>query len=425
MEIKCESNTPRWALPLLQPARYKAAHGGRGSGKSHFFADMLVEDCLADKDLRAVCIREIQKSIKFSSKQLIEDKINALGLSDYFEIQRDLIKRRGGNGLILFQGMQDHTADSIKSLEGFKRAWIEEAQNISAKSLRLLRPTMRADGAEIWATWNPSDKHDPIDDFLRGEFAPKNAVVVEVNINQNPFAPQTLLDEFRDDQERAAMLQAAGDENAYAMFEHVWYGAYLEFSDALVFAGHYIIDEFEPQPDWVDVYYGADWGFAKDPTTLNKLWIHDNILYVEYEAHQVGCEIDHLPALFDKIPDIRTHIIRADNARPETISYLKRQNFRIEAAQKWAGSVEDGVTFLKKFKKIVIHPRCKETTKEFRLYSYKVNKAGDVLPEILDMNNHHIDGIRYALQPIIKGQVAAAGATAPAANQAKRQRVRA
>lgn len=390
----------------------KALGGGEGSGKSHFFAEALVEDCFADKELRAVCIREVQRSIKFSSKQLIEDKINALGLSDYFDCQRDLIKRIGGDGVILFQGMQDHTADSIKSLEGFRRAWIEEANRLSDKSLRLLRPTMRTDGAEIWASWNPESKHDPIDDFLRGEFTPDNSIVVEVNIDNNPFAGKTLLDEYKADRQRAIQMQEAGDANAWALFEHVWRGGYLEFSDSIVFSGHYVVEEFEPQPDWVDVYYGADWGFAKDPTTLNKIWVHDDVLYIEHEVNQVGCEIDHLPKLFDGVPGVREHKIRADSARPETISYLKRQGFKIEAAEKGAGSIEDGITYLKKFKKIVIHPRCTETAREFRLYSYKVNRAGDVLPVILDMYNHHIDAIRYALQPLIKGRSPKKPATA-------------
>ena len=394
--------TPRWAKPLINPSRYKGVYGGRGSGKSHFLAEMLVEESILNPDLRSVCIREVQKSIRFSSKQLIEDKIHALKLSKHFDIQRDLIKRIGGNGVILFQGMQDHTADSIKSLEGFHRAWIEEAQNLSAKSLRLLRPTIRGNDSEIWASWNPANKYDPIDDFLRGEFAPDNAIVVEVNIAQNPFAPQTLIDEYKNDKARAIKMQAAGDANAWALFEHVWHGAYLEYSEAIVFSGHYVVDEFEPSADWVNVYYGADWGFAKDPTTLNRLWVHNNVLYVEYEAHQIGCEIDHLPQLFDAVPQARKHKIRADSARPETISYMRRQGFNIEPAKKWAGSVEDGVTFLKGFKKIVIHPRCKETANEFRLYSYRVNKAGDILPELLDANNHHIDGIRYALQPLIQ-----------------------
>jgi phage terminase large subunit len=132
-------------LPLLEPARYKGAHGGRGSGKSHFFAEMLVDDHYRLPGLALVCIREVQKSLKDSAKRLIEDKIEALGLGHAFDVQIDQIKSRG-DGVILFQGMQDHTAETIKSLEGFNRAWIEEAQTLSERSLTLFaRPSAPKD----------------------------------------------------------------------------------------------------------------------------------------------------------------------------------------------------------------------------------------------------------------------------------------
>ena len=135
--------TPAWAEPLLAPARYKGAHGGRGSGKSHFFAELLVEEHVSNQSQRSVCIREVQKSIKMSAKLLIENKIEQLGVGEYFEVQDSIIKSRKGGGMMIFQGMQNHTADSIKSLEGFDRAWIEEAQSVSHRSLELIRPTIR------------------------------------------------------------------------------------------------------------------------------------------------------------------------------------------------------------------------------------------------------------------------------------------
>lgn len=140
--------TPRWSVPLLRPNRIKGAKGGRSSGKSHTFAEMLVEEHIHDKDLQSVCIREIQKSLKFSAKKLIESKIREFGVSHLFEITLTEIRRVDGQGLIIFQGMQDHTADSIKSLEGFDRAWVEEAQSISKRSLELLEPTIRKDGRD-------------------------------------------------------------------------------------------------------------------------------------------------------------------------------------------------------------------------------------------------------------------------------------
>src|SRR5437868_2650924 len=140
--------------PLLKPARYKAAFGGRGSGKSHFFGELLVETCQAERGTLAVCIREAQKTLAQSSKRLIESKIAGLGLGHRFRIFNDKIETPG-DGVIIFRGMQDHTSESIKSLEGFGIAWVDEAQNLSARSLALLRPTIRTDASELWASWNP------------------------------------------------------------------------------------------------------------------------------------------------------------------------------------------------------------------------------------------------------------------------------
>ena len=184
---------PEVFAPLLPAARYKGAFGGRGSGKSHFFAELLVEECLAEPGMLAVCIREVQKTLAQSSKRLIEDKIAALKVGGRFRIFSDRIETPGG-GLIIFIGMQDHNADSIKSLEGFKRAWIEEAQNLSHRSMALLRPTIRTEGSEIWASWNARRKSDAIDEFLRAKHPP-GAVVVKANWRDNPFFPAVLEEE--------------------------------------------------------------------------------------------------------------------------------------------------------------------------------------------------------------------------------------
>ena len=273
-----EIKTPRWAVPLLQPARYKAAYGGRASGKSHVFAENLVEAMVMDHDLRAVCIREVQKSLKFSAKQLIEDKIETLGVAHMFDVQSTEIKRKGGSGICIFQGMADHTADSIKSLEGFRVAWVEEAQSLSDRSLRLLRPTMRAPGAEIWASWNPDQPDDAIDAFFRGATPPKDAIVVQANWSDNPWLPDEMRAEIEHDR--------SGDPETFA---HVWQGAYNTRSDAQIFAGRYRIEEFEPGADWDGPYYGADWGFANDPTVLVKCWVlPDGRVAVEKESGKVG-----------------------------------------------------------------------------------------------------------------------------------------
>jgi phage terminase large subunit len=210
--------------PLLAPARYKGAHGGRGSGKSHFFAEMLVDDHYRNPGLRSVCIREVQKSLKDSAKRLIEDKIQALGLGRAFNVQSDLIKTPG-DGVILFQGMQDHTAETIKSLEAFDRAWVEEAQTLSERSLTLLRPTIRAEGSEIWASWNPRRKTDAIDNFMR-TLKPSGSVVVQANWKDNPWFPKVLADE------RAIDLEKYPER-----CEHIWDGGYATAFEGAYFAG--------------------------------------------------------------------------------------------------------------------------------------------------------------------------------------------
>ncbi|ABQ13343.1 PBSX family phage terminase large subunit [Dichelobacter nodosus] len=397
--------TPRWALPLLKPARYKGAYGGRGGGKSHFFAERIVEEHIINPNRKTVCIREIQKSLRHSVKALVESKIEALGVSSAFDIQRDLILNRGGNGLMIFQGMQDHTADSIKSLEDFDCAWIEEAQSISKRSLSLLRPTIRKQNSEIWASWNPQLKTDPIDQFLRVD-CPENSITVAVNLRDNPFASEEIWREYRDDRERAKRKAAAGDKNAWGEFEHIWHGAYRSHSAAQVLAGCYRVADFAIEPHW-SIYHGVDWGFASDPTVLVRCYLDEaaRVLYIAEEAYGEHVETVDVPQLLSTITNSAQYVIRADDARPELISHCRNHGFPLmRAAGKWQGSIEDGVSFLRGLDDIVIAPRCAHTLEEAQLWSYKTDRlTGDPLPELDDAHDHCWDAIRYALSDVIRG----------------------
>ena len=214
---------PRALKPLLQPARYLGAHGGRGSAKSHFFAEKAVLRNFS-QPAKGVCIREVQESIKDSVKALIESKIQKFELGSFFDITRDEI--RGANGsLMIFRGMQSYNAENIKSLEGFDWAWVEEAQSLSDVSLRMLRPTIRKDFSELWFSWNPRHDSDAVDKLLRGPNKPMSSVVVEVNWKDNPWFPDVLRNEMEGD-------YAADPE----MAEHVWGGGYEIVSEGSYYA---------------------------------------------------------------------------------------------------------------------------------------------------------------------------------------------
>ena len=427
--VELDLQVARWARPLLEPARYKGAKGGRSRGGSHFFAERAVLAMLFDPDLGFVCIREVQRSLKFSAKKLVEAKIRQLGLIEHFEILTTEIRRRGGSGIMIFEGMQDHTADSLKSLEGFGRAWVEEAQSLSQRSLNLLLPTIRLPQSEIWFSWNPYQQDDPVEQLfiglakadyptVSGRAQGPDFCVVHATYLDNPFEAENA------ESIKEANRMRALDADAY---EHIWLGGYDIKSDAKVLAGKYVVEEFDvpyhtdrrPEsadvvtPIWDGPYHGADHGFAMDPRTLVRCFIGPHpvwgqrCLYIERESYQVKLTIDRTARRWaDDVPGFDRYVVRADSAEPGTNDYLRRHGVpRIEGVKKWQGSVEDGIAHLRSYDKIIIHPRCPHTAEECRLYSYKVDKqTGDVLPDIEDKHNHMIDPIRYALAPLIKPQ---------------------
>jgi len=385
--------------PLIRRTRYKGAHGGRGSGKSHFFAELLIIYCLNIPGIRAVCLREVQQSLKQSSKLLIEDKIQQFGVGHLFRVLEDRIETPGG-GIIIFQGMQNHTAESIKSLEGYDVAWFDEAHRASQFSLGLLRPTLRKENSELWFSWNPFGRTDPVDELLRGVDRPPDAIVVEANYSDNPVFPDVLREEMEYDKRR--------DPDRYA---HVWMGKYQQESEARVFK-NWRVAEFET-PDDTRFYFGADWGFSVDPSVLVRCWIKGRNLYVDHEAWKIGCDYDHTPALFagddprwknpmgfPGIPGAKKWPIVADSANPQAISYMQRMGFAMTPAVKGTGSVEEGVEFLKSHD-IVVHPRCVHVVDELSTYSWMKDKRTEqILPKLSDKKNHTIDSLRYAVEPL-------------------------
>ncbi len=375
---------------LFRPSRYKVLYGGRGGAKSWGVARALLIKA-AEKRLRVLCAREFQNSIQDSVHKLLSEQAETLGLVPFYDVLQATIRGRNGSEF-LFAGLRNNIA-SIKSKEGIDILWVEEAQTVSKASWDTAIPTIRKDDSEIWATYNPDLDDDPTHVMFVINEPPPGAVVVKVGWEDNPWFPDVLRREmehaYKTDPEAAA---------------HVWGGATRRNSVAQVLRGRYVIESFEPGKDWSGPHYGADWGFATDPTTLIRCWVNGRVLYIEHEAYAVGCDLDDTPALFDTVPEAKKHTIRADNSRPETISHMRRHDYtRIIPAHKGPGSVEDGVEHLRSYERIVIHPRCKHAAEEARLWSYKVDRlTGDVLPKLDDKHDHCWDAVRYALEPIIR-----------------------
>ncbi|HGE8501466.1 PBSX family phage terminase large subunit [Serratia ureilytica] len=389
--------------------RYRCSHGGRGSAKTRTFAMMTaVKAYQAMMNGEAgviLCAREFMNSLEESSMQEVKQAILSVPwLAANFDIGEKYIRTIDKSVNYVFCGLR-HNLDSIKSKARILLCWVDEAESVSEIAWQKLSPTVREEGSEIWVTWNPERDGSATDKRFRKE-AGDDCITVEMNYTDNPWFPDVLEGERLNDERRL-------DPATYAW---VWEGAYLENSDKQVLAGKYRIAEFSDNL-WKEaerLFFGADFGFAKDPNTLVRSFILHNRLYIEYEAYGQHTELDHMPELYDTIPGVRDWPIKADSARPETISYLKRQGFNITAAEKWQGSVEDGIAHLRGFDEIIIHPRCKNVAREARLWSYKTDRiTGEVLPKLADGNEHCWDGIRYSLDGHIKRKSQAVGMLIP------------
>ena len=370
-----------------QGKRYKVLYGGRGGQKSWAVADYLVARACQEK-LRILCTREMQNSIKDSVHRLLNDRIHALGLDKYFIIQVDSIKSTTGSEFI-FKGLRMNI-NEIKSTEGIDICWVEEATKVSENSWKVLIPTIRKESSEIIITFNPELESDPVyQRFIL--HTPPDCATEEVSYADNDYFPDVL----RREMEWCRKV----DSDAY---EHIWGGKLKGYSDALIFKNKFFVEEFEI-PDGVQFYYGADFGFSVDAMWMGRCFIKDGCLYISDEVYGVGIEIDDMPNYWGKVPDSKKWTIRADSSRPDTISYLNRQGFNVVGAEKGPGSVEDGISFLRGFEKIIIHPRCLGAKNNFENYRWKQNKiTQEILPIPVDKHNHCPDAIRYALEPYIK-----------------------
>lgn len=347
--------------------------------------------------LRILCAREFQASIKESFHAELKAAIaTEPWLEAHYDVGVDYLKGRNGTEF-LFRGLR-HNTQSIKSLAKIDVTIVEEAEDVPDASWLALEATvLRQPRAEIWPIWNPRLDGSPVDMRMR-KATPCNAIVVEMNWSDNPFFPVGMDTLRRREMERL-------DPNTYA---HIWQGAYLTNSDSQVFGGKWRIAEFDPA-GFEGPYQGGDFGYSQDPTAAVRAYIQGDTLYVSHECFGRSMELDSIAStVAGAIPGYGSHASRWDSASPGSISLIRRNGLSLAVgADKWPGSIEDGIRFLRSFREIVLHPRCRELAKEFRLYSYKVDRnTGDILSSVIDAHNHGIDALRYAIAPLIKRSTA-------------------
>jgi phage terminase large subunit len=382
-------------------------YGGRAGAKSWCVAQGLVLSSIREP-LRVLCTREIQDSIASSVHSLLQNTIHNMQCSSLFKITENKISNLYGSEF-WFAGMRDAAKTrQLKSFEGADICWVEEADNVSRESWSILLPTIRKNNSKIIITLNPNDADGATyRDFIVHQ--KEDSLVVKINYDEN----EMLSDSIKKQIEYDKKFMPPDD------FAHVWQGEPRLNSDSQIFKNKWEVQEFETRPQQSiqqgRYFYGVDWGFAQDPTTMIRCYIFDGFLYIDYEVGATGCDLDDTPTLFDKIPESRKWKIYADSARPESISYISKKGFNIHGVRKARaqrestsskGYVEDGIEYLKSFKKIIVHPRCKGTINEFMKYSYKIDRnTGEILPMIDDAYNHYIDAIRYSLSDYIHSNI--------------------
>ena len=390
--------------------RFRVLKGGRGSGKSHGFAEELIERMAARKT-RVLCCREIQKSIRDSVKALLVKKIKELYYEADFDVLDTEIRHKRTGSLATFVGLRTNI-ESVKSTEDVDIAYVSEARTVSQTSWEVLTPTIRNEGSEIWADYNPKDEKDPVDAMFAGKDGPPpGSIVRHINYTDNKHFPDVIRREMEWDKSR--------DPEKY---QHVWLGQHKKNSEARVFKNVRIEPVPTPPPGTV-FRFGADLGFSVDPSVLLRMWLDGRTLYIDREAYRVGCETEDLPKLFagregalpgeewtpaleaayPGIEGAKKWPITADSARPETISAMNRRGFRVLPARKGSGSINEGIEWLQSYD-IVIDPQCTHAEYEFTSFAFKIDPlTNQVLPVLEDKDNHLIDAARYATEGLRKG----------------------
>ncbi|WP_287919780.1 PBSX family phage terminase large subunit [Comamonas sp.] len=385
---------------LYEPRRYKVMHGGRGGGKSHGVAEVLL-DMAARNPLRILCAREIQKSMRDSVHRLLKDKVVKLGLQGFFEVLDNEIRGKNGS-LILFSGLQSHTVDSIKSFEGVDIVWVEEAHGVSKKSWDVLIPTIRKEGSEIWLTLNPDMDTDETFQRFIARRSP-DTWVCEINWRDNPWFPQVL------DAERRKAKHV--DPESY---EHIWEGKPRRVAEGAIYRheieGIYSQDRvcLVPYDPGLPVHTVWDLGW-NDAMTIGMVQRGpQDIRIIDYieDSHRT---LDWYVAQLEKRPfrwgtdflphDGKTRNFQTGKSTQQQLQSMGRRNVQVLSAM----NVEEGIKLAR-----MIFPRCYfDEAKTARLleclrrYRRALHtKTDEPMAPLHDEFSHGADMFRYIGQSV-------------------------
>lgn len=396
-----EGTTPACMLPIIDLRKHirgRGAYGGRGGLKTALFAKQAIRLAVmlmhTRTPLHFICARQYQTSIRDSVFTELVTAIERLQVGRYFKITRNTLSTRNDRIRFVFLGLHDNP-QSIKSYANIRIMWIEEAEYVHREAWDLLIRTVRMPGSEIWATWNPESPESPVYEYFVKNPRP-GWVAVKTGWRDNPWFSHTAL---------AAEREWDSRHLSPERYAWIWEGEFKRQSEDMVFPDRVEFDDvrgMERRPD-TEYLFGVDWGFSEDPTVLTRSLIKDNILYVDYAAYGYRVPNTALAELFRSVPGSDRWPLYADSSRPETIHYMQQQGFNIRAAKKWPGSVEDGISHLRGYDRIVADQQLQELRREFALYSYKKDRyTGAVLPVIVDAHNHGLDALRYSLDGRIR-----------------------
>lgn len=390
------------AKPIFEAVKrvFNTLYGGRSGRKTRDVVQILVEWARLEKHFIACC-REVMNSLEDSSHKAISDEIRRRGLEGTeFRILNNEIRHLITGSRFVYKGLSG-TEGTNKGLEGVTICWVEEAENVSAKSwLELIPTVIRTDGAMFFVTFNTRYEDDPTYEkfvkpfeLLNGFYADDRYLVSKYDYTENPHLNEEMRKEADELKNRDIEL-----------YRWIWKGEIKTISKERVIFDKCEVREFSP-PSYIDKF-GIDFGF-NDPTAITRSFLHDDYLWIYEEWGGPSIDIDELRVILDQIDPDRVNYFSCDSADKATIKTLNnewkdvdgksKKGFACIAAKKPPGSVEAGIRWMRSLKGIIIHPRCTQTIEESKKWKWKVDKkTGEVLPVLVEGNDHRFDSVRYA-----------------------------